>query len=356
MGLAKLNPTKAARNTQQSPNPSLGQWEKFATRAKKFERQRVASTSGLAFTFTEGILVKAIRNGDWVLLDEINLASSETLQRLFGLIDGTSGTVTITERGDTTEVPRHPDFRIFAAMNPATDSGKKVRGGEERSDELASNAISSDERWEERSGNLMLHSAVTNNILLVASLLAPLLPARSSQDLPSSMRARFTEIYVPELTEASELREISSKYLSPHIARASTPTDPTKSPIYTTIQAYLKCRELSETTLVDGNNHKPRYTLRTLCRGLAASVSLMTTNKLPLYRSVFEGFQLAFNTQLEPTSQALLHKTLTSFLLPSPMSKKEVRLREERSDELTTPSQAAKTVRARTSIQDVLPP
>jgi midasin len=144
------------------------------------------------------------------------------------------------------------------------------------------------------------------------------------KDLPESMRARFTEIYVPELTDASELREISSKYLSPHIARSSSPVDPTSSPIYTTISAYLKCRSLSETTLVDGNNHKPRYTLRTLCRGLSAAVSLMTVNKLPLYRSVFEGFQLAFNTQLDPPSQTLLHKTLTSLLLPNPLTKKEL--------------------------------
>lgn len=40
-----------------------------------------------AFSFVEGVLVKAIREGGWVLLDEINLASAETLQRLSGLLE-----------------------------------------------------------------------------------------------------------------------------------------------------------------------------------------------------------------------------------------------------------------------------
>lgn len=29
------------------------------------------------------------------------------------------------ERGDREPIQRHPDFRLFAAMNPATDVGKK---------------------------------------------------------------------------------------------------------------------------------------------------------------------------------------------------------------------------------------
>lgn len=40
-----------------------------------------------AFSFVEGVLVKALREGRWVLLDEINLASAETLQRLSGLLE-----------------------------------------------------------------------------------------------------------------------------------------------------------------------------------------------------------------------------------------------------------------------------
>jgi midasin (ATPase involved in ribosome maturation) len=63
--------------------------------------------------------------GCWVLLDEINLASAETLECLSGLLEGSSGSVYLLERGDQKPVERHPDFRLFACMNPATDVGKK---------------------------------------------------------------------------------------------------------------------------------------------------------------------------------------------------------------------------------------
>lgn len=63
--------------------------------------------------------------GHWVLLDEINLASAETLQCLSGLLEGSTSSVSLLERGDKVEVPRHPNFRLLAAMNPANDFGKK---------------------------------------------------------------------------------------------------------------------------------------------------------------------------------------------------------------------------------------
>jgi len=63
--------------------------------------------------------------GNWVLLDEINLASAETLECLSGLLEGSTGSVYLLERGDQKPIERHPDFRLFACMNPATDVGKK---------------------------------------------------------------------------------------------------------------------------------------------------------------------------------------------------------------------------------------
>ena len=59
------------------------------------------------------------------MLDEINLASAETLECLSGLLEGSTGSVYLLERGDQKPVERHPDFRLFACMNPATDVGKK---------------------------------------------------------------------------------------------------------------------------------------------------------------------------------------------------------------------------------------
>jgi midasin len=43
-----------------------------------------------SFQFFEGILTKAIVNGEWIILDEINLASPETLQFLNPLLENNS--------------------------------------------------------------------------------------------------------------------------------------------------------------------------------------------------------------------------------------------------------------------------
>ena len=46
----------------------------------------------------QGVLVSAIRNGWWILLDEINLATAETLQCLSSLLEGPQGSFLITEQ------------------------------------------------------------------------------------------------------------------------------------------------------------------------------------------------------------------------------------------------------------------
>jgi len=130
-------------------------WSEFEDSVTRFDSQRKRVESSFAFAFEEGALVRAIRQGDWVLLDEINLASSETLERLTGLLD--TGTLALTERGDLGKVYRHPEFRIFAAMNPATDYGKK--------------------------------------------------------DLPPALRCRFTELYVDEVEDPMDLQLVAESYL-----------------------------------------------------------------------------------------------------------------------------------------------
>ena len=40
-------------------------WSSFVELSERFEKQRSASESGLAFSFTEGALVDAIRTGKW---------------------------------------------------------------------------------------------------------------------------------------------------------------------------------------------------------------------------------------------------------------------------------------------------
>jgi midasin len=76
------------------------------------------------FQFIEGTLFKSIQNGEWILLDEINLAPESVLHRLATIIQGDH--ILLNERADIVETQRHPDFRIFMCMNPPyTSAGKK---------------------------------------------------------------------------------------------------------------------------------------------------------------------------------------------------------------------------------------
>ena len=63
----------------------------------------------------------------------------------------------LTENGEMRPVSRHPNFRLFAAMNPATDVGKR--------------------------------------------------------DLPPALRSRFSEYYVDEVTDAADLAIVVEKYM-----------------------------------------------------------------------------------------------------------------------------------------------
>ncbi|KAG1843016.1 P-loop containing nucleoside triphosphate hydrolase protein [Suillus subalutaceus] len=104
---------------------SESDWERFEKDVDEFDLQHAQGKGKFTFDFVEGPLVKALRAGDWILLDEINLASPETLECITGLLRGPTASITLTEQGSLSAVPRHPDFRLFACMNPATDVGKK---------------------------------------------------------------------------------------------------------------------------------------------------------------------------------------------------------------------------------------
>lgn len=71
-----------------------------------------------------GVLVKAMRRGEWIILDELNLAPSEVLEALNRLLDD-NRQLFITETGVT--VTAHPRFMLFATQNPpGLYGGRKV--------------------------------------------------------------------------------------------------------------------------------------------------------------------------------------------------------------------------------------
>ncbi len=72
------------------------------------------------FAWKDAEFLRAMREGHWVLLDEMNLAPQAVLEGLNAVLDH-RGTVFIPELGRTFE--RHPSFRIFAAENPIHQGG-----------------------------------------------------------------------------------------------------------------------------------------------------------------------------------------------------------------------------------------
>ena len=72
----------------------------------------------------EGVLVSALRNGWWLVLDELNLAPSEVLEALNRLLDH-NRELFIPETQEI--VKPHPNFRLFATQNPpGMYGGRKI--------------------------------------------------------------------------------------------------------------------------------------------------------------------------------------------------------------------------------------
>ncbi|MED6248455.1 AAA ATPase midasin, partial [Ataeniobius toweri] len=116
-----------AKELQERPEDSsmLQQWEALASKLSQTQQQIRVCETAMVFAFVEGSLAQAVKKGHWILMDEINLAAAETLECLSGLLEGSAGSLVLLDRGDTEPLVRHPDFRLFACMNPATDVGKR---------------------------------------------------------------------------------------------------------------------------------------------------------------------------------------------------------------------------------------
>lgn len=72
------------------------------------------------FVWKDAEFLRAMQEGHWVLLDEMNLAPQTVLEGLNAILDH-RGTVFIPELGRT--FVRHPSFRVFAAQNPLHQGG-----------------------------------------------------------------------------------------------------------------------------------------------------------------------------------------------------------------------------------------
>ncbi|KAJ1058574.1 hypothetical protein K5549_008694 [Capra hircus] len=225
-------------------------WEAFGLRLNHAQQQMKMTENALLFAFVEGTLAQAVKRGEWILLDEINLAAPETLECLSGLLEGSSGSLVLLDRGDTAEpLVRHPDFRLFACMNPATDVGKR--------------------------------------------------------NLPPGIRNRFTELYVEELESKEDLQILIVDYLKGLSVNKNT--------VQGIITFYTAVRKESGTKLVDGTGHRPHYSLRTLCRALRFAASNPCGNiQRSLYEGFCLGFLTQLDRASHPVVQKLICQHIVS--------------------------------------------
>jgi MoxR-like ATPase len=83
---------------------------------------RMAPNNEGKFVWEDGLIIKAIREGYWLILDEINCLDADILFCLHGLID--DGFITLANNSEVVEA--HPEFRMFATMNPISYFGVKT--------------------------------------------------------------------------------------------------------------------------------------------------------------------------------------------------------------------------------------
>ena len=244
----------------------LHKWTQIVEEADLLEKKAKEMKSDAAkgaFEFVEGSLVSCFREGHWLLLDEINLADTEILERIsqtVELVHHVSGdqvtataSLTITEKGGeegAATIHMHPNFRLFACMNPPTDVGKK--------------------------------------------------------DLPPSLKSRFTELYCDELTDKADLRVVVSRLIGSLVPHA---------PVDEVVDYYLACREHSATKLTDNDpaTPKPHYSLRTLTRALRFTRQVVATYGFEA--ALLEGVYLCFYSQLSRPFQLVMNTFVSQYLL-----------------------------------------
>ncbi|RNF26019.1 putative dynein heavy chain [Trypanosoma conorhini] len=158
--LKGFNSFKLKNTRQPFSEDMVNEWCLLEKTAVKLLNTLEKAKATFAFHFEEGSLVKAWREGSWILLDELNLATTEVLERVSAVL-GDVDALFLTDKGNCEPIARHKNFHVFANMNPPTDVGKK--------------------------------------------------------DLPPSLRSKFTEFYVNEPFDRYDIHTVVNEYIG-HLA------------------------------------------------------------------------------------------------------------------------------------------
>ena len=226
----------------------LEQWGGISKELKTVSEILKQHEKTTIFSFIEGLLTTAVREGYWILLDEVNMATPETLECLSSLLDA-GGSVCLYEKGDYQTIPRHPDFRLFACMNPATDTGK--------------------------------------------------------HDLAPGLRNRFTELYADEITDVSDIQLLVTDYLQ----KLSLPAKQVTS----IVSFFQAAKAAARNKLTTGTGDRPTFSLRTLCRALRVAARNPCGNVLrSLYEGFSLSFLTELDRSSHALLKDLLEKYIIS--------------------------------------------
>lgn len=246
---------------------NLDGWKSLFMKARKLSSKitNERDAAPMALAFSEGTLLKAVKDGHWILLDEINLAEPEVLQCLISILDSMNkGFLYLQSSNNQDELIRiHNNFRVFACMNPSTDVGKK--------------------------------------------------------DLPPSTRGRFTELFVEDITDKVGVRKVVNSYV-----KSCLPAEM----IEKITEFYLEVKSRAK-ALSDISGNTPVYSLRTLCRALTICSSNICCNmERSLFESLKITFlqqlnEVSSNQVLKLVDQLVFAKKASErfSITPNPMPK-----------------------------------
>ncbi|EEA08139.1 uncharacterized protein CMU_010870 [Cryptosporidium muris RN66] len=218
------------------------------------------------FQFIDGILTRAIKEGHWIILDEINLAPNDTLQRLIPILSrdccrnvgnckislySKKVTFLIPEKGNEI-IEVHPRFRLFACMNPSSVP-LDIIDNKKLLDELINNTNSS---------NISESTIESSNFLKTSRVRA----TPGKRELPYLVRCLFTEYFVDEVYSRKDLEDIVYEYMKDVLITNQVQ-------IGVLVDIYLELKSLSnkhEITIgIEGNGYgAPQYSLRTFTNSL----------------------------------------------------------------------------------------
>ncbi|KAG5502578.1 hypothetical protein JIQ42_05647 [Leishmania sp. Namibia] len=224
------------------------QWKELAQKAEELLDTVEQSRTNFAFHFEEGSLVKAWREGHWILLDELNLASTDVLERVSSVL-GDVDRLFLTDKDSSEPIMRHRNFHVFANMNPATDVGKK--------------------------------------------------------DLPPSLRSRFVEYYVSEPFNRNDINIVVREYIGFLTADA-------KVNEITDFFLDCVSNAKTKLCAMDGESKAPSFSLRTLTRALSyvRRATPLYGFTIALFDGLLLGFATPLQRQFHVVVEQLIIKNI----------------------------------------------